>query len=114
MGQYIVNNYTLSLILNFFFFLNQIVTNGVYKSIEHRAIVNADKERLTIATFYNPKLDGEMGPAPSLISKERPALFKIISVADFYKGFFARPLDGKSYLDTMRIHSDDHEEPKSS
>ncbi|KAF2305382.1 hypothetical protein GH714_004543 [Hevea brasiliensis] len=37
----------------------EILTNGIYRSIEHRATVNSDKERLSIATFYNPRLDGK-------------------------------------------------------
>ncbi|KAF3450534.1 hypothetical protein FNV43_RR06619 [Rhamnella rubrinervis] len=86
-----------------------IVTNGIYRSIEHRATVNADKERLSIATFYAPKVDGELGPAPSLISKDRPALFKRISALDYFKGYTSQKLDGKSYIDTMRIPSSDEE-----
>lgn len=85
----------------------QIVTNGIYRSIEHRATVNSVKERLSLATFYSPRLDGEIGPAPNLITSERPALFKRIGVADFLRGFFSRELNGKSYLDVMRI-----EDPK--
>ncbi|KAH7545095.1 hypothetical protein FEM48_Zijuj01G0056900 [Ziziphus jujuba var. spinosa] len=85
----------------------EIVTNGIYPSIEHRAIVNSEEERMSIATFYSPKLDGELGPAPSLVSKETPALFKRIGVADYYKGFFTRKLIGKSYVDAMRIHDHD-------
>ncbi|KAF3449844.1 hypothetical protein FNV43_RR05923 [Rhamnella rubrinervis] len=87
----------------------EIVTNGIYRSIEHRATVNADKERLSIATFYAPKVDGELGPAPSLISKDRPALFKRISALDYFKGYTSKKLDGKSYIDTMRIPSSDEE-----
>ncbi|KAG2689165.1 hypothetical protein I3760_09G127600 [Carya illinoinensis] len=84
----------------------EIVTNGTYRSIEHRAMVNSEKERLSIATFYGPKLDGDMGPAPSLISPEKsPALFKRIGVADYFRGFFSRELHGKSYLEIMRIQN---------
>ncbi|KAJ0017512.1 hypothetical protein Pint_10124 [Pistacia integerrima] len=81
----------------------EIVTNGIYRSIEHRATVNSTKERLSIATFYCPKLDGEMGPAPSLITPETPALFRRIGVEDYFKGLFTRKLDGKAYIDVMRI-----------
>uniref|UniRef100_A0A5B6ZV38 Fe2OG dioxygenase domain-containing protein n=1 Tax=Davidia involucrata TaxID=16924 RepID=A0A5B6ZV38_DAVIN len=84
----------------------EIVTNGAYRSIEHRAVVNSAKERLSIATFYSPKLDGEMGPAPSLITPQTPALFKRVAVADYFKGLFARKLHGKSYLDVMRIDNE--------
>ncbi|KAK6917244.1 Non-hem dioxygenase N-terminal domain [Dillenia turbinata] len=81
----------------------EMVTNGAYRSIEHRATINPVKERLSIATFYSPKLDVEMGPAPSLIIPQNPALFKRIITGDYFKGLFARELHGKSYLDAMRI-----------
>lgn len=80
----------------------EIVTNGTYRSIEHRATVNSVKERLSIATFYSAELEGDMGPAPSLITPEKPALFKRIGVADYFKGLFSRKLQGKSYIDVMR------------
>ncbi|KAG6696065.1 hypothetical protein I3842_09G128500 [Carya illinoinensis] len=86
----------------------EIVTNGTYRSIEHRAMVNSEKERLSIATFYSPKLDGDMGPAPSLISSEKsPALFKRIGVADYFRGVYSREVNGKSYLETMRIQTEE-------
>ncbi|KAL2475096.1 Protein SRG1 [Abeliophyllum distichum] len=81
----------------------EMVTNGIYRSIEHRATVNSKKERLSIATFFNPNMDGDLGPAPSLVTPETPAKFKTISFADYLKGLFSRELDGKSYLDSMRI-----------
>lgn len=84
----------------------EIVTNGIYRSIEHRATVNSTKERLSAAMFFSPRLDGEIGPAPSLVTSERPALFKTIGVADFLGGFFKRELNGKSYLDVMRIQKE--------
>ncbi|XP_014503569.1 protein SRG1 isoform X1 [Vigna radiata var. radiata] len=81
----------------------EIITNGNYKSIEHRATVNAEKERLSIATFYSPKEDGVVGPASSLISEETPPRFRSIGVKDYFKGLFSRKLDGKSYVEVMRI-----------
>ncbi|KAM7505895.1 hypothetical protein LguiB_004799 [Lonicera macranthoides] len=84
-----------------------IVTNGTYHSTEHQAMVNSAKERLSIATFYGPKLERNMGPALSLITQQTPAMFKRVGVADYFKGFFARKLRGKSYLDVMRIQNDE-------
>ncbi|KAJ7978987.1 Oxoglutarate-dependent dioxygenase 2 [Quillaja saponaria] len=85
----------------------EIMTNGIYRSIEHRATVNSEEERLSIATFYSPKVDGNIGPAPSLITPERPALFKRIGVEDYFKGFYSRELRGKSNLDVLRIKDED-------
>lgn len=81
----------------------QIVSNGIYRSIEHRATVNSTKERLSIATFYSSKLDSELGPAASLIGPHNPAIFKKVPLEKYFKEFFARKLSGKSYLDFMKI-----------
>ncbi|KAK4857880.1 hypothetical protein QYF36_007580 [Acer negundo] len=85
----------------------EILSNGIYRSVEHRATVNSLKERLSVATFCSPRLDGEIGPAPSLVTPETPAMFKRIRVEEFYKGRFSRKLDRKSYLDTIRIQNEE-------
>ncbi|CAL0315278.1 unnamed protein product [Lupinus luteus] len=81
----------------------EILTNGIYKSVEHRATVNSEKERISLATFHRPGLNMVIGPIQSLVTHERPALFKRIGVTDYYKGYFARKLEGKSYIDVIRI-----------
>ncbi|KAF8413630.1 hypothetical protein HHK36_001622 [Tetracentron sinense] len=83
----------------------EIVTNGAYRSIEHRATVNSEKERISIATFYSPNRNGDLGPAPSLISPHNPALFRRVGVEEYFKGYFSRELNGKAYLDVMRIEN---------
>jgi len=81
----------------------QIMSNGAYKSVEHRATVNSEKERISIAMFYLPKFESEIGPAVSLTSPENPPLFKRIGVKKYVEDYFTRDLDGKSYLEHMRI-----------
>ncbi|XP_020975623.1 protein SRG1 [Arachis ipaensis] len=81
----------------------EIITNGIYSSVEHRATVNSEKERLSIATFYNPALDAIIGPAPSLVTPETPAAFKRIAAGEYFKGYLSQELRGKSFLDSIRI-----------
>ncbi|PWA37288.1 oxoglutarate/iron-dependent dioxygenase [Artemisia annua] len=81
----------------------EIVTNGQYKSVEHRAIVNSEKERLSIATFLSPKLDGDLGPAPSLITPKTPPKFTRVAVADFFKNLFSRELNRKTNLEQYYV-----------
>ncbi|GLT26889.1 hypothetical protein SLA2020_019290 [Shorea laevis] len=81
----------------------EIVTNGAYRSIEHRVTVNSVMERLSIGTFYNSKSDGEIGPARSLISQEKPALFKRITTEEYGRVKIASKLNGKSHLETFRL-----------
>ncbi|KAH9723499.1 protein SRG1 [Citrus sinensis] len=81
---------------------------GIFMSlliIEHRAIVNSLQERLSIATFYTKRLDGEIYPASSLISEKTPALFRRVTVEEYFRNRYARELRGKSQLDDLRIQN---------
>ncbi|XP_061340689.1 protein SRG1-like [Gastrolobium bilobum] len=84
----------------------EILTNGIYRSIEHRATVNSEKERISIAAFHWPEMNKIVGPVSSLVTPERPAMFKRIGVADYYNGFLSRELQGKSYMDVIRIQNE--------
>ncbi|VYS46332.1 unnamed protein product [Arabidopsis thaliana] len=84
-------------------FVMQIITNGTYRSIEHRAMVNLEKERLSIATFHNTGMDKEIGPARSLVQRQEAAKFRSLKTKDYLNGLFSRELKGKAYLDAMRI-----------
>ncbi|XP_051130199.1 jasmonate-induced oxygenase 2-like [Andrographis paniculata] len=46
------------------------VTNGIYKSAEHRVTVNSDKARLSMAFFYSP-----FPAAVELLTADRPEMF---------------------------------------
>ncbi|KAK9227582.1 hypothetical protein WN943_012635 [Citrus x changshan-huyou] len=81
----------------------EIMSNGVYRSVEHRATVNSVKERISIAFFVSPKFDAQVGPATSLMSPENPPLFKRVGMEEFVKTFFSHELNGKSYLECMKI-----------
>ncbi|XP_023768206.1 protein SRG1 [Lactuca sativa] len=81
----------------------EIITNGTYKSIEHRVVVNSQKERLSIATFLSPNLDGDVGPATSIINSETPPRFKRITVVDYIKNVFSRELKGKTNVEQYYI-----------
>jgi len=69
--------------------------------------VNLEKERLSIATFYNPGMEVNLGPAESLVTPEAPAVFRTIKVTEYYRGYLSGELRGRSYLDSMRIQNND-------
>ncbi|KAH9723503.1 protein SRG1 [Citrus sinensis] len=81
----------------------EIITNGTYPSIEHRAVVNSVQERLSIATAYSLRYDGEVYPASSLISEKTPPLFRRVRIEEYFRSRYARELRGKSQLDSLRI-----------
>lgn len=47
-----------------------MITNGKYKSVEHRVVAQTDGARMSIASFYNPGSDAVIYPAPALVEKE--------------------------------------------
>ncbi|RDX96309.1 Protein SRG1, partial [Mucuna pruriens] len=83
----------------------EIITNGIYQSIEHRATVNSETERVSIATFHSPEPHLEIGPAASLITEQTQARFKRIRVEEYFRGLFARKLDGKSRYNALKHHT---------
>ncbi|KAJ4829183.1 Aconitate hydratase mitochondrial, partial [Turnera subulata] len=48
----------------------EVITNGKYKSVEHRVIAQTDGTRMSIASFFNPGSDAVIYPAPALLEKE--------------------------------------------
>ncbi|KAG2254768.1 hypothetical protein Bca52824_084904 [Brassica carinata] len=82
----------------------EIITNGRYRSIEHRVMVNSEKERLSVAMFHSPGKETVIGPAKSLVDKhQQERLFKSMSTQEFFDAFFAQKLNGKSHLDLMTL-----------
>ncbi|RVX00242.1 S-norcoclaurine synthase 1 [Vitis vinifera] len=82
----------------------EIMSNGEYKSIEHRAVVDPEKERLSIATFCSPGAGAIIGPLPEL-TKEKGAIYKSVSREEYIKFVLSRKLDGKSTINLMKLEN---------
>nr|CAB3472960.1 unnamed protein product [Digitaria exilis] len=82
-----------------------ILSNGKYKSVEHRAVVHPDKERISAAMFHQPRYSITVEPLPELVKKDGAgARYKSVGYAEFMRHFFSAKLDGrKSHLDHFRI-----------
>ncbi|XP_057866446.1 codeine O-demethylase [Cryptomeria japonica] len=81
----------------------EVLANGEYKSVEHRAVTNGNKERLSIATFHAPSYDVELGPLHQLIDEDHPRLYKNYNHADYNRHYVTNKLNGKKSLDFARI-----------
>ncbi|KAI0520629.1 hypothetical protein KFK09_008107 [Dendrobium nobile] len=80
----------------------EIVTNGRYKSIEHRAIINMEEERLSIAAFHSPSLDVVLRPFHELIDSDGQ-LYKTLTVKEYTSEYFAGKLNGKNSLESVKL-----------
>ncbi|OIT00518.1 PREDICTED: 1-aminocyclopropane-1-carboxylate oxidase [Nicotiana attenuata] len=63
----------------------EVITNGKYKSVEHRVIAQPDGNRMSIASFYNPGSDAVIYPAPELLEKENKAIYPKFVFEDYMK-----------------------------
>ncbi|MCO5596877.1 hypothetical protein L7F22_050947 [Adiantum nelumboides] len=52
----------------------EIASNGIYRSIQHRVVVNTSRRRVSIAAFYDLMPDQVVKPAPQLVTPDSPAL----------------------------------------
>lgn len=67
----------------------QIVSNGIFKSVVHRVLSHAKRDRISMAVFYSPQVGKEVGPEEGLINAETPQLFKKVKdYADIHFGFY--------------------------
>lgn len=83
----------------------QIMSNDIYKSVEHRVLANSFQEpRVSVAIFLNPgQRENSFGPFPELISDEKPAVYREFKYTDYMGRFFSKELDGKTLTNYYRV-----------
>ncbi|THU73554.1 hypothetical protein C4D60_Mb04t24090 [Musa balbisiana] len=80
----------------------QALSNGRYKSVWHRAVVNSEKERMSIASFLCPCNCATISPPEKLISEASPAMYRSYTYEEYYKKFWSRNLDDEHCLELFR------------
>ncbi|PIA32272.1 hypothetical protein AQUCO_04500102v1 [Aquilegia coerulea] len=80
----------------------QVLSNAIYKSVEHRVIVNSMQERLSLAFFYNPKSDIPLEPAKELVTPDRPALYQPMTFDEYRLYIRTRGPLGKSQVESLK------------
>ncbi|KAL8142817.1 hypothetical protein V2J09_015849 [Rumex salicifolius] len=77
----------------------EVLTNGRYKSVEHRAVTHRDKDRLSIVTFYAPSYESELGPIDELVDDDNPCKFRRYNHGEYSKHYVTNKLQGKKRLE---------------
>ncbi|CAL4989921.1 unnamed protein product [Urochloa decumbens] len=85
----------------------QILSNGAYKSVEHRAVANSGDDRLTIAFFCNPGGDLPMAPAAQLVSAASPAVYgqPAITFNEYRKYVRTKGASGRAQVESLSLSS---------
>ncbi|WJX38596.1 flavonol synthase [Trifolium repens] len=66
----------------------EVLSNGKYKSVLHRSLVNKERKRMSWAVFVTPPHDVVVGPLPQLVNDQNPAKFSTKTYAEYrYRKF---------------------------
>ncbi|XWS67245.1 hypothetical protein CRYUN_Cryun05aG0270900 [Craigia yunnanensis] len=82
----------------------QVLSNAIYKSVEHRVIVNSAKDRVSLAFFYNPKSDLFIEPAKELVSEDRPALYNPMTFDEYRLYMRMKGPRGKAQVESLKFN----------
>lgn len=63
--------------------LFHILSNGIYKTACHRAVVNRTTYRVSMAFFFGPKPTVKISPLPKLIDHSHPQLYSPVTWSEF-------------------------------
>ncbi|KAG6555681.1 hypothetical protein Mapa_002918 [Marchantia paleacea] len=86
----------------------QAWTNGRFRSVEHRVLVNKTQPRLSLVFFYAPPLDCEISAPEKFIDADNPRLYKSFTWKEYLHCglFLTSRISGKSALEKFARISD--------
>ncbi|EOA29562.1 hypothetical protein CARUB_v10016038mg [Capsella rubella] len=87
--------------------LLQVLTNGRFISVRHRAVTTEHASRLSMAYFAGPSAHAKIGPLPAIITAaDQPRLYRTFTWADYKKFAYSLRL-GDNRLDIFCSCVDD-------
>nr|POE99928.1 feruloyl coa ortho-hydroxylase 2 [Quercus suber] len=81
----------------------QIMSNGRYKSIEHRVVASGSKNRILVPIFVNTRPYDMIGHFLEVLLGFGKALYKQVFYSDYVKHFFRKAHDGKNTIEFAKI-----------
>ncbi|KAI4306320.1 hypothetical protein L6164_029608 [Bauhinia variegata] len=83
----------------------EIITNGKYRSCEHRAITNSNRARLSVATFHDPAKTVKISPTSEMVNESSPAKYRGVVYGDYVSSWYTKGPEGKRNLDALNLDS---------
>jgi isopenicillin N synthase-like dioxygenase len=80
-----------------------ILTNGAYRSAEHRVVVNAERGRTTAVIFQDASVDGMVEPLPELLGDGGEARYRSIPRFEYLKVRFSALAQRKGFLESLKL-----------
>lgn len=81
----------------------EVLSNGLYKSVVHRATLNKDKTRISITSLFSLGMDDKMETAKELVDDQNPKKYRESSFRDFLDFLATNDIsEGKSFIDILK------------
>ncbi|CAK9159635.1 unnamed protein product [Ilex paraguariensis] len=81
----------------------EIFSNGRYKSVLHRVLVNSSNSRISVASLHSLPVETIVKPSPKLINEANPRLYKDTDFATFLKYISSCEPKSKNFLQSRRL-----------
>lgn len=81
----------------------QILSNGRYKSAEHRVLASSTKARVSVPIFVSPRPHTMIGPLQGLAEKDGKAVYRQLPFGEYMNNYFGASHQGKNTLDWAKI-----------
>lgn len=79
----------------------EVISNGLYKSVLHRATSSCDSARFSIANFHSLAMDEVVEPARELETEGNGRRYRGSSLRDYFNHLVLR--DARAFIETLRI-----------
>ncbi|RDX71367.1 Flavanone 3-dioxygenase 3, partial [Mucuna pruriens] len=82
----------------------EVISNGQYKSVIHRATVSGDEKRFSIVSLHSFAMDRKMGPALELVDDQNPKSYMEFCFREFLDFISSNDITkGRRFLDTLKM-----------
>ncbi|KAG2406119.1 Protein DMR6-LIKE OXYGENASE 1 [Vigna angularis] len=83
--------------------IDQIYSNGKYKSILHRVIVNEVKSRVSVASLHSLPFNSTVKPSPKLVDEDNPKRYMDTDFATFLAYVSSQEPNKKDFLESRKL-----------
>lgn len=81
----------------------EIFSNGRYKSVLHRVLVNSSRSRISVASFHSLPFSSMVRPSPKLVNEANPRRYKDTDFAAFLQYISSREPKSKNFLESRKL-----------
>lgn len=87
----------------------EIWSNGKYKSIEHRAVTNKNKERTSFASFFYPPDNLGIEPLDNMIDYQGGLrMYRKVTYGEYLREFITGKLQGKAHTEKAKLQPEEY------